>query len=51
MLTLFIETAQLFIGRKTDIDDIMLNFLGSCLGAFLFYVVKKRTRRLDIYEA
>ena len=51
MLTLFIETAQLFIGRKTDIDDIMLNFLGSCLGALLFYVVKKRTRRLDIYEA
>lgn len=51
LLTLFIETAQLFIGRKTDIDDIMLNFLGSCLGALLFYIVKKRTRRLDIYEA
>ncbi len=50
MLTLFIETAQLFIERKTDIDDVILNFFGSCLGAFLFYIVKKRTRCLDIFE-
>lgn len=41
-LTLTIETVQLFIGRSVDVDDLILNFLGSCLGAALYFVVRKR---------
>ena len=40
-LTLFIETVQLFIGRSVDVDDIILNFLGSCLGAVLYFLLRK----------
>ena len=35
-LPLFIETAQLFIGRTVDVDDLILNFAGGCLGAGSF---------------
>ena len=41
-LTLFIETVQLFIGRSVDVDDIILNFLGSCLGAILYFILRKK---------
>ena len=37
-LPLFIETAQLFLGRSTDIDDIILNLLGVFCGYLLFKV-------------
>lgn len=40
-LTLFIETVQLFIGRSVDVDDVILNFLGSCLGAGLYFGLRK----------
>lgn len=40
-LTFFIETVQLFIGRSVDVDDIILNFLGSCLGAALYFLLRK----------
>ncbi len=33
VLPLGIETCQLFIDRSVDIDDLILNFLGGCLGA------------------
>ena len=35
-LPLFIETAQLFVGRNVDVDDLILNFAGGCLGAGSF---------------
>ena len=41
-LTLFIETCQLFIGRSVDVDDLILNFAGSCLGAGLYFLLKRR---------
>lgn len=41
-LTLFIEICQLFIGRSVDVDDLILNFTGSCLGAGLYFLLKKR---------
>lgn len=41
-LTLFIETVQLFIGRSVDVDDMLLNFLGSCLGAALYFLLRKK---------
>ena len=40
LLPLFIETMQLFIGRSVDIDDLILNFTGSCLGAIIFFLIK-----------
>lgn len=36
MLPLFIEFVQLFIGRQVDIDDIILNFLGSIIGGLIY---------------
>lgn len=32
-----IEFVQLFVGRRTDIDDVLLNTLGSLLGFILFW--------------
>ena len=43
LLTLSIETAQLFIGRSVDVDDIILNFIGGASGALLFTVLNKKT--------
>lgn len=39
-LTVFIEFFQLFIWRNTDIDDVILNFIGGLIGAAAFYIVK-----------
>lgn len=40
-LTLFIEFGQLFVGRSVDVDDVILNFLGSCIGAALYFLLRK----------
>lgn len=40
-LPAFIETCQLFIGRSVDVDDLILNFAGGCLGAALYFVVRR----------
>lgn len=40
-LTLFIEVAQLFVGRSVDVDDVILNFIGSCLGAGVYFLLRK----------
>ena len=42
LLPLLIEVSQLFIERSVDVDDFILNFTGSCLGAVLFFLLKKR---------
>lgn len=36
MLPLCIETAQIFVGRTVDVDDVILNFLGGFLGAWIY---------------
>lgn len=41
-LTVFIESVQLFIGRSVDVDDLILNFVGSCLGAGVCHVLRKK---------
>lgn len=42
LFSLCIELFQLFIPtRATDIDDIMLNTIGTCFGLLLFHTVKK----------
>ena len=48
-LTFFIETVQLFIGRSVDVDDLILNFSGSFLGAVLYFVLRKIFPRLQDY--
>lgn len=40
-LPVFIETCQFFIGRSVDVDDLILNFAGNCLGAALYFAVRK----------
>lgn len=40
-LPVLIETSQLFIGRNVDVDDLILNFAGSCLGAGLCFLLQK----------
>lgn len=39
--TVTIELAQLFTYRATDINDIITNFLGACLGWLLFCLLRK----------
>lgn len=41
LFSLFIEITQIFIGRYTDIDDLILNTLGVFLGYLTFLLVKK----------
>lgn len=48
-LTLFIECTQLFIDRYVEIDDVLLNFLGSMAGTGLWWIVHRRFPRLDAY--
>lgn len=43
-LTMFIETAQIFTFRTTDIDDILTNLLGALLGYLLAWVLIKGCR-------
>lgn len=40
-LSLFIETAQLFVARGTDVDDLILNTLGGLVGHALFLLVRQ----------
>ena len=41
LITVFIETWQLFIGRSVDVDDIILNFFGGCIGGVLYSPTRK----------
>ncbi len=45
--SLFIEISQLFLTRGTDIDDLILNTIGVCLGLLLYnYLYKKGQKYL-----
>ena len=46
-LTCFIEFTQLFIGRTVDVDDLILNFAGSMVGAGLWWVCHRISRRKE----
>lgn len=46
-LTVMIETIQLFIGRSVDVDDLILNFIGSCLGAVAYHVLRRKFPGLE----
>lgn len=40
-ITVFIEVYQLFVWRNTDIDDIILNFVGGMIGYLLYLILHK----------
>lgn len=46
ILSIVVETTQLNIGRSFDVDDIILNVVGSILGYLLYVVLKKIERHL-----
>lgn len=46
-LTCFIEFTQLFINRTVDVDDLILNFAGSMVGAGLWWVCRRIARRKE----
>jgi glycopeptide antibiotics resistance protein len=56
-VTIFVEIVQLFTGRSTDIDDVILNTLGIMIGYGTFIVfnlifvkpsIKKRFKTEDV---
>lgn len=46
-LTVMIESVQLFIGRSVDVDDLILNFAGSLLGAGVCSILRKKFQLLE----
>ena len=52
--SLFVETVQFFIGRSSDIDDVILNTAGAILGWALAWLVMKLwpgvTQRFQVRE-
>ena len=47
-LSLFIEICQLFLTRGTDIDDLILNTIGTILGLLLYRVLYKKVKNFMI---
>lgn len=45
LLTCFIETMQLFIGRSFDVDDLLFNVIGVMLGYFLYCLNSKMSKK------
>jgi len=39
-VSLFIEISQLFLPRRTDVDDLWLNTLGALIGYLIFWIIK-----------
>lgn len=48
LLTLFIESVQLFIGRSVDVDDLLLNFVGGCVGGLFYAFLRKRFPQISV---
>lgn len=47
LLPLFIETTQLFLERTVDVDDLILNFVGGCLGGLIYWGIWKIVPGID----
>lgn len=39
LISLFIEVCQLFLGRGSDVDDLILNTIGTCLGYLIAMMI------------
>ena len=53
IISLFIELAQLFLPRATDVDDLIMNTLGGFLGFIVYMILRwilpKTMRRFKNY--
>lgn len=49
-ITAFIEFCQLFIDRAVDVDDMILNFTGSMLGALIWYALRNTKPLVSLPE-
>lgn len=50
LLPLFIESVQLFIGRSVDVDNLILNFAGGMIGGFGYFLLRRKTDRLNRFS-
>lgn len=41
LISLFIETTQIFLPRATDVDDLIMNTLGGLIGYCIYLAIKK----------
>ncbi len=48
LFSVSIETVQLFIGRTTDIDDVILNTAGVAIGYILYKLFAKPLQKLSV---
>lgn len=48
-VTLSIEIIQLFLTRGTDLDDVILNILGTLAGYGIFRIFRRRAKRLAVH--
>ena len=46
--SLFIEFCQLFLTRGTDVDDLILNTIGTILGLLLYKMVYKKFKNFMV---
>ena len=44
LISLFIELTQIFTGRETDIDDLILNTLGVVIGIKIYKILKNNLK-------
>lgn len=48
LFSLSIEISQILNDRVTDIDDLLMNTMGTLLGYFLFWLLKKRFPKISV---
>ena len=48
LFSLFVEVCQLFLNRGTDVDDLILNTLGTILGLLVYKFLYKKFKNLII---
>lgn len=47
-LSLFVEGMQLIVGRIFDIDDLIMNTLGTLIGYILYFIIKSVFRKKEV---
>ncbi len=50
LLSLLIEILQIFCFRATDIDDLLMNTLGTLVGYFLFILIRRIFPKISIFQ-
>jgi len=50
MFSLSIEFAQLFNNRVTDVDDLLMNTLGTLIGFIVYVIIKSRSAGISMFS-